>query len=66
MPPILLKPADAARALGIGLRTLEDKTSSGEIPAVNIGQGEKRKTLRYLPEDLLAWAKARRISNAEK
>src|SRR6516165_8795388 len=65
MPPILLKPAEAARALRIGERTLWEKTQNGEIPAVNVGQGKERQSLRYLPEDLLTWARARRISSAE-
>jgi len=74
MQPILLTSADAARVLGIGERQLweltkrkdREGTIRGEIAAVNIGTGTERKSLRYLPEDLLAWARSRRIDHPDR
>ncbi len=63
LPPILLRPPEAARILAISERTLWDLTAAGEIRAVNIGQGKERTARRYLVEDLLAWARARRDEN---
>lgn len=60
MQPILLKPADAARVLAIGERTLWELTQKGEIQAVNVGQGKERRSVRYLVKDLTAWAEAHR------
>lgn len=59
--PILLTPAEAARALGISERLLWELTKKKkEIASVNVGAGEDRQSLRYLTEDLLAWARSRR------
>lgn len=61
MQPILLKPADAARALGISERALwELSKKKHEIPYVDVGNGDKQESRRYLTEDLLAWARSRR------
>jgi hypothetical protein len=73
VPAILLKPKAAALALGIGERTLWDLKEKGEIPFVDVGNGpgpqtppgKERQTIRYLVEDLLAWARARRDSTRE-
>ena len=52
---LLLKPADAAKALAISERTLWALTRRGEIPCVRFG-GAKR----YDPKDLQAWIDARK------
>jgi excisionase family DNA binding protein len=51
---LLLKPREAAIALGISQRTLWQLTEDGEIPYVQIG-GNSRKVVRYDPLDLQAW-----------
>ena len=58
--PVLLKPVEAAQVLRISERALQDLVAAGEIPSVNVGQGKERISRRFLVEDLLAWAKARR------
>jgi hypothetical protein len=37
-PRLALRPREAARALGIGVRLLWSKTNCGEIPCVKIGK----------------------------
>jgi excisionase family DNA binding protein len=49
-PVLLLKAADAARALAISERKLWDLTKCGEIPTVRIGR-----SVRYAPADLENW-----------
>ena len=36
--PLALSPKNAAKALGIGVRTLWSKTNAGEVPHVRIGR----------------------------
>jgi excisionase family DNA binding protein len=48
--PLLLKPADAAKALAVCARHLRTLTARGEIPAVKTGRA-----VRYDPADLRAW-----------
>ena len=64
MTPIMLRPKEAAQALGICKRTFDDLVANGEIPFVNVGQGEERVAKRFMYEDLLAWARARRHGKA--
>jgi excisionase family DNA binding protein len=64
MQPILLKWAEAAKVLAISERTLQDLVAAGEIPCVNVGYGKERIARRFLVEDPLAWAKARREAGA--
>jgi hypothetical protein len=47
IPRLLLRPAEAALALGISARLLWSKTKAGEIPCIKIG-----KAVRYSPEAL--------------
>jgi predicted DNA-binding transcriptional regulator AlpA len=54
--PILLKPADAAKALAISPRKLWSLTVGREIPSVRIG-----KAVRYDPADLRAWIERQKI-----
>jgi excisionase family DNA binding protein len=49
-----LRPAEAAKALGISVRTLWTLTKSGKIPALCLGQGP-RKTYLYSTRALEAW-----------
>ena len=48
--PMLLKPPEAAVALGISPRKLWSMTRAGEIPCVRLGRA-----VRYDPSDLRAW-----------
>ena len=50
MPVLLLKPADAAKALSISESKLWSMTAGREIPCVRIGRA-----VRYDPADLRAW-----------
>jgi excisionase family DNA binding protein len=52
---LLLKPKEAAAALGISERTLWQLTKDGGIPSVLIGGGKDRQVVRYDPRDLQAW-----------
>jgi excisionase family DNA binding protein len=53
---LLLKPADAAKALAISARKLWSLTAGREIPCVRIG-----KAVRYDPADLRAWIEQQKI-----
>jgi hypothetical protein len=54
LPPLALRPRDAARMLGISPRTLWGWTRAGIVPCVRVGTG-KRKTVLYSVADLQAW-----------
>lgn len=41
--PLLVTPTEAARMLGIGLRTLQDLYAKGEIPAIRLGKSVRIK-----------------------
>lgn len=56
--PLLLKPADAARALSLSPRKLWSLTAGGEIPCVRIG-----KAVRYDLADLRAWIERQKIQS---
>jgi len=56
---LLLKPADAAKALSISPRTLWTLTKRGEIRAVRTGR-----VLRYDPADLREWIRRRKVGPA--
>ncbi|WP_165603685.1 helix-turn-helix domain-containing protein [Planctopirus hydrillae] len=52
---LALRPKEAAKALGIGARTLWAMTSPrGPIPCVRIGTG-KRQTVLYPKADIQTW-----------
>jgi excisionase family DNA binding protein len=51
--PLALRPKDAARALGIGQRTLWTLTKTGAIPAVKVGT-----CTLYPVDELRAWLTA--------
>ncbi|HWY87154.1 MAG TPA: helix-turn-helix domain-containing protein [Gemmataceae bacterium] len=53
VPRLLLKPGDAARALGISIRLLWSLTRDGTIPAVRLGRA-----VRYSPAALAEWVSA--------
>lgn len=55
MERLLLKPREAAKALGIGPRTLWTLTNSGEIACIRIGR-----SVRYAMADLQAWIEKKR------
>ena len=53
--PLALRPREAAKALGIGARTLWGLTTPrGPIPCVRVGSG-KRQTVLYPTAELQAW-----------
>lgn len=53
--PLALRPREAAKALGISLRTLWGLSAPrGPIPCIRVGNG-KRKTVLYPVSDLRAW-----------
>ncbi len=49
-----LRPAEAAKALGISPRLLWQLTHDGHVPCVRVGSG-KRRTVLYPVADLQAW-----------
>jgi len=50
VPPISLRPKDAAKSLGVSLSTLERLTKGGQIPAAKIGRCKV-----YAVDSLKAW-----------
>ena len=59
--PILLTPRDAARALSISERSLYALTvPRGSIPCIKSGQ-----LVRYVVEDLRAWAKKKSLASMQ-
>jgi excisionase family DNA binding protein len=54
LPPLALRPREAAEALGISPRLLWQLTKDGHIPCVRVGSG-KRRTVLYPLADLQAW-----------
>lgn len=59
--PILLRPRDAARVLGISERLLWSLTARSELPCVRIS----RRCVRYRLADLEAWAASRASTSRE-
>lgn len=55
LPMLLLRPADAARALSISPRKLWGLTAEGALPCVRVGR-----SVRYSPADLAAYVDAQR------
>ena len=55
IPSLGLRPREAAKALGIGERSLWEMTKSGEIPHVKLG----RRLIVYPVDVLRAWLKSR-------
>ena len=56
---LLLKPAEAAKALAISARKLWSLTAGREIPHVPIGRA-----VRYDVSDLRAWIESKKIGGA--
>jgi excisionase family DNA binding protein len=54
--PLLLRPKDTWKTLGLSERTLRTLTRRGQIPCVRIGR-----SVRYDPADLRAWIDAQKI-----
>lgn len=55
LPPLLVKPPEAARLLSISPRKLWELTNCGEIPCVRIGAA-----VRYSLSDLEAWIQSQK------
>ena len=55
LPPLLLRPQEAAEVLGISSRKLWSMTQSGEVPCIRLGR-----CVRYSVDDLHRWIDARR------
>jgi excisionase family DNA binding protein len=53
-PTLVLRPREAAKALGVCPRTLATWTKAGKIPVVRVGSGRKSAVL-YPVEVLRAW-----------
>jgi hypothetical protein len=51
---LALRPREAAKAIGIGIRLLWQLTKDGRIPCVRVG-GAKRNTILYPVAALQAW-----------
>jgi excisionase family DNA binding protein len=54
-PRILLRPQEAANALGVSLRTLMSLVTAGEVPHTRIGE----RNLRFPVDGLRAWVARR-------
>lgn len=54
IPPLALRPREAAKALGISARHLWQLTKDGTIPCVRVGSG-KRQSVLYPIAELNAW-----------
>jgi excisionase family DNA binding protein len=54
VPPLAIRPREAARRLGISERTLWEWTKRGLIPHVRIGTGKRLTTLYSVPQ-LESW-----------
>ncbi len=52
--PLVLRPREAAKALGISPRTLWEWSRTGVIPCIRVGSG-KRRTVLYSLAELRAW-----------
>lgn len=70
LPPLAMRPKDAAKALGISARHLWQLTHDGHVPCVRVGSG-KRQTVLYPADSLRDWlaSKAReprRNENAQR
>jgi hypothetical protein len=60
--PDLLKPADAAKRLGICEKLLRRHVDAGDLLAVDVGRGATKRRLRYDPVDLDAFEEKRKTS----
>lgn len=60
--PELLKPAEAAKYLAIGEKLLKWHVERGDLLAVDVGRGVKKRRLRYDPADLEAFKAKRKTS----
>jgi excisionase family DNA binding protein len=50
--PLLLTPAQAARRLGMSVKTLRAHVRTGDIRYVNVGRGKERERIMFAPHDL--------------
>ncbi|WP_034884903.1 helix-turn-helix domain-containing protein [Ensifer aridi] len=55
----LLRPAEAAKILGVSVQHLHALTIHGEIRYVNVGAGAKREVRRYRAQDVQAFVEER-------
>lgn len=60
--PDLLKPAEAAKFLGVCEKILVRHVDAGDLPAIDVGRGAKKRRLRYDPADLEAFKEKRKTS----
>lgn len=61
----LLKPAEAAEYLGICEKILVRHVDAGDLLAVDVGRGAKKRRLRYDPADLDAFIAKRKSAARE-
>lgn len=62
--PLLLEPREAARALRISERSLQDLKSAGLVPFVRLGPGGR--LVRYSPDALRKWIQEQESGNGSK
>jgi excisionase family DNA binding protein len=62
VPRLLLRPQEAADALGVSLRTLMSLADSGDIPSTRIGT----RNLRFSVQALEAWIASKTSRAAEE
>jgi excisionase family DNA binding protein len=63
---LLLRPHEAAEALGICERTLWELTRAGEITAIRIPGRGKARSLRYSVADLQNWIEAKKAAQGNQ
>jgi excisionase family DNA binding protein len=64
-PTLVLRPREAAKALGVCPRTLATWTKAGNIPVVRVGTGKKQAVL-YPVDALRAWLAERAVAQSAK
>ena len=56
----LLTPKDLATSLRLSLATISRMSASGQLPAILIASGPRKKTYRYDETEIEAWLRERR------
>ncbi|MBM4028276.1 MAG: helix-turn-helix domain-containing protein [Planctomycetes bacterium] len=59
----LLGPKEVGEILGLKKSKVAQMLASGEIPALIVAAGQRRRTFRVKPSTLLQWMKRREINN---
>jgi excisionase family DNA binding protein len=59
----LLGPKEVGEILGLKKSKVANMLASGEIPALIVSRGERRRTFRVKPSVLMLWLKRREVNN---